>query len=273
MIEATAPCSMPPQLSATAVPAIELKGVTKAYTGPEGGSVHALGPVDLRIEPGSFVSVVGPSGCGKSTLLRLVAGLEMPNEGIMQRYGAPLDGPSHEVGIVFQEHVLFPWTTVLENVLLPADVLALPKAASRERAMRLLEMTGLGDFASLRPQMLSGGMKQRAAFCRAMLSDPRLLLLDEPFGALDALTREEMSLELSRLWQELGRTALLITHDIEEAILLGDRVLIMSERPGTIRADIPVDLPRARNAETIKLPRFQEIKNQVRDIIFNRAQA
>jgi NitT/TauT family transport system ATP-binding protein len=139
--------------------------------------------------------------------------------------------------------------------------------------MRLLELTGLKDFAHLRPQMLSGGMKQRAAFCRAMLSDPRLLLLDEPFGALDALTREELSLELSRLWQQLGRTALLITHDIEEAILLGDRVLIMSERPGRIRADIAVDLPRPRNAETVKLPRFHETKNRVRDIIFNRAQA
>jgi NitT/TauT family transport system ATP-binding protein len=191
----------------------------------------------------------------------------------MARYGAPLDGPSQEVGIVFQEHVLFPWTTVLENVLLPADVLSLPKAASRERAMRLLEMTGLKDFANLRPQMLSGGMKQRAAFCRAMLSDPRLLLLDEPFGALDALTREEMSLELSRLWQELGRTALFFIHYIEEAILLGDRVLVMSERPGRIRVDIAVDLPRPRNAETVKLPRFQEIKNHIRDIIFNRAQA
>lgn len=152
-------------------------------------------------------------------------------------------------------------------------MLALPRAAARERASRLLELTGLKDFANLRPQTLSGGMKQRAAFCRAMLSDPRLLLLDEPFGALDALTREELSLELSRLWQELGRTALLITHDIEEAILLGDRVLIMSARPGTIRADIPVDLPRPRNAETAKLPRYLQIKNQVRDIIFNRAQA
>jgi len=273
MIAASDLRSSPPQSPAAAVPAIDLKGVTKTYAGRDGGSVHALGPVDLRIEPGSFVSVVGPSGCGMSTLLRLVAGLEMPNEGTMRRYGALLDGPSHEVSIVFQEHVLFPWTTVLENVLLPADVLALPKAASRERAMRLLELTGLKDFAHLRPQMLSGGMKQRTAFCRAMLSDPRLLLLDEPFGALDALTREELSLELSRLWQDLGRTALLITHDIEEAILLGDRVLIMSERPGTIRTDIAVDLPRPRNAETVKLPRFQEIKNQVRDIIFNRAQA
>jgi ABC-type nitrate/sulfonate/bicarbonate transport system ATPase subunit len=208
MIEAPDLCSVPTQ--SAAIPAIDPKGVTKTYARQDGGAVHALGPVDLRIESGSFVSVVGPSGCGKSTLLRLVAGLEMPNEGI---------------------------------------------------------------FANLRPQMLSGGMKQRASFCRAMLSDPRLLLLDEPFGALDALTREEMSLELSRLWQELGRTALLITHDIEEAILLGDRVLVMSERPGTIRIDIPVDLPRPRNAETVKLPRFHEIKNHIRDIIFIRAQA
>jgi NitT/TauT family transport system ATP-binding protein len=261
----------PSQMSA-AVPAIEVKGVTKVYEGRDGAPMHALGPVDLRIEPGSFVSVVGPSGCGKSTLLRLVAGLEMPNAGTMARYGLPLDGPSHEVGIVFQEHVLFPWISILDNVLLPADVLALPKAAARERALRLLELTGLKDFANQRPQALSGGMKQRAAFCRAMLSDPRLLLLDEPFGALDALTREELSLELSRLWGELGRTALLITHDIEEAILLGDRVLIMSERPGTIRADITIDLPRPRNADTVKLPRFQAIKNQIRDIIFNRLQ-
>ena len=206
MIAATGLRSAPPPSPAATVAVIDLKAVTKVYAGRDGGSVRALGPVDLRIEPGSFVSVVGPSGCGKSTLLRLVAGLEMPDQGTMQRYGSPLDGPSREVSIVFQEHVLFPWITVLENVLLPADVLSLPKAASRERAMRLLEMTGLKDFADLRPQMLSGGMKQRAAFCRAMLSDPRLLLLDEPFGALDALTREELSLELSRLWQDLGRT-------------------------------------------------------------------
>jgi NitT/TauT family transport system ATP-binding protein len=252
------------------VPAIELKGVTKSFADSSGASVHALGPVDLRIDPGSFVAIVGPSGCGKSTLLRLIAGLDKPDAGTMQRYGTPLKGPSHEVGIVFQEHVLFPWITVLQNVLLPADVLSLPKTASRERAMRLLEMTGLKDFAHVRPQKLSGGMKQRAAFCRAMLSDPRLLLLDEPFGALDALTREELSLELSRLWQELGRAALLITHDIEEAILLGDRILIMSPRPGKFRADITVDLPRPRNADTARLARFQEIKHEVRDIVFNR---
>jgi NitT/TauT family transport system ATP-binding protein len=248
-------------------PAIELSRVTKVFgNGQE--AVHALGPLDLTVEAGSFVSVVGPSGCGKSTLLRLIAGLDSPSEGTMRRYGADLDGPSRDVGIVFQDHVLFPWASILDNVMLPAEVLSLPRAAARERALRLLEMTGLKDFAGHKPHMLSGGMKQRAAFCRALLADPQMLLLDEPFGALDALTREELSLELSRLWQDLGRTALLITHDIEEAILLGDRVIVMSKRPGRIRLDIPVELPRPRDVNTAKLPRFVEIKHMARSLIF-----
>jgi NitT/TauT family transport system ATP-binding protein len=250
-------------------PAIELSGVTKNFgSGQE--MVRVLGPVDLAIESGSFVSVVGPSGCGKSTLLRLIAGLEGPTEGQLRRYGAELDGPSREVGIVFQDHVLFPWASVLENVMLPADVLSLPKAAALERARWLLELTGLKDFAGHKPNMLSGGMKQRAAFCRAVLADPQLLLLDEPFGALDALTREELSLELSRLWQDLGRTALLITHDIAEAILLGDRIIVMSDRPGRIRLDMRVDLPRPRDVNTAKNPRFMEIHQIARDLIFTR---
>ena len=189
--------------TAQGTPAIELAGVTKVFgSGP--GAVRALSPIDLKIEFGSFVSVVGPSGCGKSTLLRLMAGLEQPTEGELRRYGKPLDGPSSEVGIVFQDHVLFPWASVLDNVLLPAAVLGLPKGPARERALWLLELTGLKDFADKRPHVLSGGMKQRAAFCRALLADPQLLLLDEPFAALDALTREELSLELSRLWQDLA---------------------------------------------------------------------
>jgi NitT/TauT family transport system ATP-binding protein len=250
-------------------PAIELFGVAKNFGyGPT--TVRALGPIDLAIESGSFVSVVGPSGCGKSTLLRLVAGLEEPTEGRLLRYGAALDGPSREVGIVFQDHVLFPWASVLENVMLPADVLSLPNASALERARWLLELTGLKDFAGHKPHMLSGGMKQRAAFCRAVLADPQLLLLDEPFGALDALTREELSLELSRLWQALGRTALLITHDIEEAILLGDRIIIMSDRPGRIRLDMKVDLPRPRDVNTAKNPRFIEIHQIARDLLFTR---
>jgi NitT/TauT family transport system ATP-binding protein len=259
----------PSEHAIKAEPVLDLQGVTKVF-GRGDAAVHALGPLDLAIEPGSFVSIVGPSGCGKSTLLRIVAGLEAHTKGSIRRRGIPLDGPSRDVGVVFQDHVLFPWATVLENVLLPAEVFGLPKEAARERALELLRLTGLRDFAHQRPQALSGGMKQRAAFCRALLADPQLLLLDEPFGALDALTREELSLELSRLWGELGRTALLITHDIEEAILLGDRVIIMSPRPGRIRMDIPVDLPRPRDVTTAKHPRFIEIKQTVRDLIFNR---
>ncbi|QIB36223.1 ABC transporter ATP-binding protein [Ancylobacter pratisalsi] len=247
---------------------IALEGVSKHFRDRAGREVHALGPVDLTIRTGEFVSLVGPSGCGKSTLLRLIAGLEPASAGTLNRYGNPLSSPSHEVGIIFQEHVLFPWASVLENVLLPADILSLPRESAQARAWQLLEMTGLKDFAHHRPQNLSGGMKQRAAFCRAMLADPRFLLLDEPFGALDALTREELSLELSRLWGALGRTAFMITHDIDEAILLGDRVLVMSPRPGRIEADIEVDLPRPRSIDTQSLPRFLEIKNQVRHLIF-----
>jgi NitT/TauT family transport system ATP-binding protein len=269
--EAQASAARTSSTAATAqgTPAIELAGVTKVFgSGLE--AVRALSPIDLKIEFGSFVSVVGPSGCGKSTLLRLMAGLEQPTEGELRRYGNPLDGPSSEVGIVFQDHVLFPWVSVLDNVLLPAEVLGLPKGPARERALWLLELTGLKDFADKKPHMLSGGMKQRAAFCRALLADPQLLLLDEPFGALDALTREELSLELSRLWQDLGRTAVLITHDIDEAILLGDRVIVMSSRPGRIRLDMPVDLPRPRDVNTEKHPRFVEITQMARQLLFSR---
>jgi len=253
-------------------PVVELKGVTKTFSA-DSHTVHALGPVDLAIEAGTFVSVVGPSGCGKSTLLRLIAGLETPTQGSLLRGGAALDGPSREVGIVFQDHVLFPWATVLDNVLLPAEVMALPRGQALERARWLLELTGLKDFAGHRPHMLSGGMKQRTAFCRAMLADPKVLLLDEPFAALDALTREELSLELSRLWQDLRRTALLITHSIDEAVLLGDRLILMSQRPGRIRLDVPIDLPRPRDVNTEKHPRFIELRQMAREFLFSPASA
>lgn len=250
-------------------PIIELAGVSKSF-GSGQQRVHALGPLDLAIGAGTFVSVVGPSGCGKSTMLRLIAGLDTPTSGQVRRGAAVLDGPSRDVGIVFQDHVLFPWASVLDNVMLPADVMGLPRQAARDRAYWLLELTGLKDFAGHRPQMLSGGMKQRAAFCRALLADPKMLLLDEPFAALDALTREELSLELSRLWQDLRRTALLITHSIDEAVLLGDRLIVMSRRPGRIRLDIPIDLPRPRDANTENHPRFLEIRQAARDLLLER---
>ncbi len=247
-----------------------MAGLGKVYGEGVVGAVTALQGIDLTIEEGEFISVVGPSGCGKSTLLKIVAGLEESSSGTVLRNGEALDGPSRETGIIFQEHVLFPWLSILDNVLLPANVYRLDHDAARARALDLLETTGLKNFVHHRPDQLSGGMKQRAAFCRALISDPALLLMDEPFGALDALTREELSLDLSRLWQDLGRTALLITHDIEEAILLGDRVVIMSPRPGRIVADIAVDLPRPRSVETAALPHFTELKQQIRSIIFSR---
>ncbi len=251
---------------------IELRDVSKYFKHGD-TSVQALGPIDFTIEKGTFVSVVGPSGCGKSTLLRLIAGLDEPTEGTVLRNGVQLNGPSREVGIVFQDHVLFPWASVLDNVLLPAKVIGLPKSPALERARWLLGLTGLAEFADHKPHMLSGGMKQRAAFCRALLANPEILLLDEPFAALDALTREELSFELSRIWQSLGRTALLITHDIDEAILLGDRLVVMSSRPGCVRVDLEVALPRPRDVSTAKHPRFVEVKQIARDLIFSRGQS
>ena len=255
-------------LDRTDQPVIELFDVTKSF-----GTVKALGPVNLAIANATFVSIVGPSGCGKSTLLRLIGGLDRPTTGRLERYGAEIDGPSRDVSIVFQDHVLFPWASVLDNVMLPADVISRPRVQALERARWLLELTGLKDFADHKPHMLSGGMKQRAAFCRALLSDPQILLLDEPFGALDALTREELSLELSHLWQSLARTAILITHDIDEAILLGDRLIVMSARPGAILLDMQIDLPRPRDIDTEKSQRFLEIKERARDLIFKRRRA
>lgn len=249
---------------------IELQDVSHVFNTPNSGSVYAVDRINISVPEGRFASIIGPSGCGKTTLFNIIAGLEQPTQGAVTVDGQDVTGMIGIVGYMLQKDLLFPWRTVLDNICLGMELQGVPMKQARERAMPYLQRYGLGGFEDRYPAALSGGMKQRAAFCRAMISDPRLLLLDEPFGALDALTREELSLELSRLWQELGRAALLITHDIEEAILLGDRVLIMSERPGTIRADITIDLPRPRDADTVKLPRFQEIKNQIRDIIFNR---
>ena len=243
------------------------RGLSKIYE-TRSGPIEALQRVDITVPKGSFVSIVGASGCGKSTLLKILAALEAPTEGEVFRNGKPLREPSREVGIVFQEHVLLPWLTVLENVLLPAELYGLPREESLARAMGLLEMSGLAGFESRKPADLSGGMKQRAAICRALLSDPEILLMDEPFGALDALTREELSLELLRLWEENRKTALLITHDINEAVLLSDQVVVMSPRPGRIMEIIDVDLPRPRGPGTELDPRFRDIAHHIRGLIF-----
>jgi NitT/TauT family transport system ATP-binding protein len=208
--------------------------------------LRAIAPTSVRVRRGEFVSVIGPSGCGKSTLLKVVAGLLPATEGAVSIDGHPVTRPYPRAGMVFQEPVLLDWRTVLGNVLLQADVRRLDRRACEPRARELLHRVGLGEFLDRRPYELSGGMRQRVSICRALLHAPSLLLMDEPFGALDALTREQMATDLQRLWLELGMTVLFITHSIPEAILLSDRVVVFSARPGRPVADVRVDLPRPR---------------------------
>ena len=221
-----------------------------------GGPVEALRDISLDVRRGEFVSLVGPSGCGKSTLLRIVAGLRPATSGAVSVDGRPVIEPLSNIGMVFQAPVLLKWRTVLDNVLLPAELAGLGTAGYRERAMELLWLVGLGDFAGKRPHELSGGMQQRASICRALLLDPPLLLMDEPFGALDAMTRDDMNIELLRIWGEdkgaggARKTILFVTHSIPEAVILSDRVVVMSPRPGTIAAVADIDLPRPRTVET-----------------------
>ena len=240
------------------VPAlIEARGVAKTYRQRNGAAVESLKPLDFRIAEGEFVSVIGPSGCGKSTLLPISSG-----ELLLQ--GKPIAGPQREVGIVFQSAVLLAWRNVLDNVLLQAEMRKLPMAAARERAMALIRMAGLEGFERKYPWQLSGGMQQRAAILRALLHDPPVLLMDEPFGALDAMTRERMNLELQRIWLAAGKTVLLITHSIPEAIFLSDRVFVMSERPGSIAAVYEIDLPRPRPLDVMGTPEFAAYAKRIR---------
>ena len=243
--------------------AIALRGVSKIYRTRE-GDVPSLRPVDLRISPGEVVSVVGPSGCGKSTLLKMVAGLLPPTAGTIEVAGHPVTRPHRDVGIVFQAPLLLPWRSVLGNVMMPVEVKRLPRAPHLDRARALLDMTGLSAFEGKYPWQLSGGMQQRAAICRALVHDPGILLMDEPFGALDALTRETMNLELQRIQMETGKTILLITHSIPEAVFLSDRVVVMTERPGAIAAAYDVPLPRPRSLNVMGGPEFGELTRAIR---------
>jgi NitT/TauT family transport system ATP-binding protein len=237
--------------------AIDVRSLSKLYASQD-GPVQALSDVSFAIADAEFVTIVGHSGCGKSTLLRIVAGLLTPSSGSVTVRGRGVSGPLSDVGMVFQRPVLLKWRTILGNVMLPIEMLHLPRSEGGERALDLLKLAGLIDFRHYYPAQLSGGMQQRAAICRALIHDPSLLLMDEPFGALDLMTREEMNFELLRIWSERRKTTLLVTHSISEAVFLADRVIVMTPRPGMVADIIDVKLPRPRTPETKLDPRFTE---------------
>jgi NitT/TauT family transport system ATP-binding protein len=258
--------------------AIVLDRVGMLYA-TESGEVEALRDVTLDVRRGEFVALVGPSGCGKSTLLRIIAGLRPATSGRVLVDGSPVRRPIPNVGMVFQAAVLLKWRSILDNVLLPAELAGLDPRPLRERAMELLRLLGLQDFARKRPAELSGGMQQRASLCRALLLDPPLLLMDEPFGALDAMTRDEMNVELLRVWGEAGpsidirKTIVFVTHSIPEAVFLADRVVLMSARPGRVESITPIELPRPRTVETRAAPQFGRYTVDIYDVLTGRRPA
>jgi NitT/TauT family transport system ATP-binding protein len=246
-----------------APPLIEIRGVSKRYTTRD-GEVFALDETSIDIAEGEFVSIVGPSGCGKSTLLMLTSGLIRASSGEIRIGGTPITKPYTDLGIVFQQDLLMDWRTTMNNVLIQAEFRGVPKKAMAARAHELLASVGLGDFEAKYPYELSGGMRQRVAICRALVHDPRLLLMDEPFGALDALTREQLNLDLQNIWQEAQKTVLFITHSIGEAIFLSDRVLVFGPRPGRIVDELYIDLPRPRRLAARSTERFGEYTERIR---------
>jgi len=237
-------------------------------TFPNGNSaLVALQDICFSLFPQEFLCVVGPSGCGKTTLLKLLAGLMLPSEGNVYFEGEPLLRPRKRIGFVFQQANLMPWRTVLENVALPLELHGLPRADIRERAQSLIDLVGLNGFEKNYPHDLSGGMAQRVAIARALIHDPEILLLDEPFGALDALTRERMGSELMQIWSKRRVTVAMVTHSITEAVLLSDRILVLSPRPGTVKLDLRNTLPRPRELSMAHTQQFGEYANQVRNAI------
>ena len=255
--------------AAHARPYVELAGVAKTYRRGE-RETHAIEQFDLAIHEGEFLTIVGPSGCGKSTLLRIVAGLHLASAGDVRVDGRIVDRPQTNLGIVFQSPVLLDWRTALENVLVQVELRGLDPRAYKDRALRMLEQVGLKDFADRYPFELSGGMRQRVAIARALIHDAPLLLMDEPFGALDALTREQMRLDLEALWLATRKTVLFITHSIEEAVLLADRVVVMSPRPGKIECVMDVALSRPRGLEARRAQAFVEATERITEIFLAR---
>ena len=245
---------------------VSVQSVRKIYS-TRNGDVHAVEHADFDIDAGDFVSLVGPSGCGKSTLMSMIGGLEAPTGGRIHVGGAAIEGPRRDFGYVFQDATLLPWKSVLDNVLFPIHTQKRPVAQYLAEAERLLRLTALWDFRDKRPAELSGGMRQRVAICRGLINNPSLLMMDEPFSALDAITRDDMNLALARLWDEVHKTAVFITHSIREAVFLSDRVLVMTARPSQIVADIRVPFPRPRHVEIQEEPLFNEICAFVREKI------
>jgi NitT/TauT family transport system ATP-binding protein len=237
------------------------------------GVLPAVEDVSLSVAPGAFVSVLGPSGCGKSTLLKMAAGLLPVSGGTVRLGGEAVTGPRSDVGVVFQQPLLLPWRSVMDNVLLPARAQGLPMAAARERAKELIAMVGLRGFESAHPHELSGGMQQRAGLARALLHEPSVLLMDEPFAALDALNRERMALELLEFWARARRSVLFVTHGIQEAVFLSDRVVVLSARPARVVEQIEIDLPRPRSLETMLLPGFSVLCDRLRRLLYAAAEA
>jgi NitT/TauT family transport system ATP-binding protein len=244
---------------------IAIAGASKRF-GEGGSAVHAFGPASLDIEAGEFISLLGPSGCGKSTLLLLIAGLMPLSAGSIQVGGAPVRGVRTDIGIMFQDSTLVPWRTVRGNVELQLELRGVAPAAFRTRIDALLASVGLAEFADRRPYELSGGMQQRAAFCQAMVHEPPTVLLDEPLGKLDAMTRERIRTDLQDLWQRTRPTVLLVTHSIEEAVQLSTRVCLITPRPGRIHGVIDIDLPWPRDAAVKKSPAFMAYVNEIGDV-------
>jgi NitT/TauT family transport system ATP-binding protein len=254
------------EFSSNLTPVLEVRQLSTVFANGNGG-LQALDRLSFDVCPEEFICVLGPSGCGKTTLLRALAGLLPPTHGEILFYGTRLDGPRRGVGFVFQKANLMPWRTVLQNITLPLEVYGMPPEKRLERARELVELVGLHGFEATLPRDLSGGMAQRVAIARALAHDPDMLLMDEPFGSLDALTRERMGSELLRIWQSHRKTVVMVTHSISESLLLADRVLVLSPRPGRLRLDLTVTLERPRTAETRYIPAFGELARELRGAI------
>ena len=250
------------------VPDIEIRDASKVFESDR-GNVEALSNINLVIRPREFVSIVGPSGCGKSTLLKCVAGLEQITSGTLRVRGQPVTESPDSLGIVFQRDLLVDWRTILDNVLLVAEFKRYDPVKARARAFELLSLFGIEDYADRYPWELSGGMRQRASICRALVDDPDMLLMDEPFGALDAMTRDQLNVELQKMWLATGKTALFITHGITEAVFLADRVAVMSRNPGRIIEVIDIDLPRPRHLSVRETPGFTRYTAHLREVFLS----